>query len=65
MGTHTVAWWPVCIAVAIACVTDLRSRKIPNWLVLPLLLIGFVVACVSNGWHGALKSVEGIVLGGW
>ena len=32
---HSFAWWPTLIVLAVATVTDLRSRRIPNWLVLP------------------------------
>ena len=35
---HWFAWWPTLIVVAVAAFMDLRSRRIPNWLVLPFLL---------------------------
>jgi prepilin peptidase CpaA len=37
---HSFAWWSTLIALAVAILTDLRSRRIPNWLMLPYLLSG-------------------------
>ena len=44
---HSFAWWPTVIVLAVATFTDLRSRRIPNWLVLPFLC----------GWGGGLRLV--------
>jgi prepilin peptidase CpaA len=63
MGMHSFAWWPTLIVVAVATFTDLRSRRIPNWLVLPFLLIGVAVSGWLNGWHGVGQSLEGLALG--
>jgi prepilin peptidase CpaA len=38
------AWWPTLLVLAIATVVDLRSRRIPNWLVFPFLLAGMLAA---------------------
>src|SRR5947209_14651464 len=40
---HSLTWWPTVVAVLIATITDLRSRKIPNWLVFPLMISGIAV----------------------
>jgi prepilin peptidase CpaA len=61
---HSVAWWPSVIVLAVATVTDLRSRRIPNWLVLPFLVAGIVVSAVNHGWHGVGQSLMGLALGG-
>jgi prepilin peptidase CpaA len=61
---HSIAWWPSVIVLVVATVTDLRSRRIPNWLVLPFLLAGIVVSAVSHGWHGVSQSLMGLALGG-
>ncbi len=37
---HSIAWWPTLIVLAVATFTDLRSRRIPNWLVLPFMAGG-------------------------
>ena len=60
-GMRSFAWWPTLIVLAVAMFTDLRSRRIPNWLALPFLLAGILVSpwrhdwggnSQSNGWHG-------------
>lgn len=59
---HSFAWWPTLAVVLIATATDLRSRRIPNWLVFPFLLAGFVVSGWLHGWHGIAQSAEGMAL---
>lgn len=61
---HSIALWPTVIVVAVATFTDLRSRRIPNWLVFPFLLAGIVVSGMLHGWPGLGHSLEGIALGG-
>jgi prepilin peptidase CpaA len=63
MSMHTIAWWPTVIALAIATFTDLRSRRIPNWLVFPFMAAGFGVQAWFHGWHGVAQSLEGFALG--
>jgi prepilin peptidase CpaA len=69
---HSFAWWPTLIVVAVATVTDLRTRRIPNWLVFPFLLAGIVVSPLRHdwqgnshgfGWHGLGQSLAGLGLG--
>jgi prepilin peptidase CpaA len=59
----SVAWWPTVIVLAIAVFTDMRSRRIPNWLVFPFLLSGMVVSSWCLGWHGLGQSMLGIGVG--
>jgi len=47
----------------IAGYTDLRSRRIPNWLTVPGLLIGIVTNTVLSGWIGLKASLLGALLG--
>ncbi|MDQ1452011.1 MAG: prepilin peptidase CpaA, partial [Acidobacteriaceae bacterium] len=61
---HTIAWWPTLIVLAIVTFTDLRSRRIPNWVVLPFLVAGVVVSGWMHGWSGMGQSVAGMALGG-
>lgn len=61
---HSIAWWPTLIVLAVATFTDLRSRRIPNWLVLPFLLAGTAVFGWTHGWSGIGHSVAGMALGG-
>lgn len=60
---HSVAWWPTIIVLAVATFTDLRSRRIPNWLVLPFMILGIGVSARLHGWHGVEQSFAGIGLG--
>jgi prepilin peptidase CpaA len=64
MEMHWIAWWPTLIVLAVATFTDLRSRRIPNWLVLPFMAAGIVVSGVRGGWHGVEHSLGGLALGG-
>lgn len=61
---HSTAWWPTLAVLAIATFTDLRSRRIPNWLVLPFLAAGIGVSTWFHGWHGLEQSLAGLALGG-
>ncbi|MGD0546880.1 MAG: prepilin peptidase [Terracidiphilus sp.] len=49
---HWLALWPTLIVLAVATFTDLRSRRIPNWLVLPFLVAGIVVSPWRTDWSG-------------
>jgi prepilin peptidase CpaA len=60
---HSIAWWPTLIVLAIATFTDLRSRRIPNWLVLPFMLAGIIVSGWLHGWSGIGQSFAGLALG--
>ena len=62
---HSIAWWPTVVVVGIATFTDLRSRRIPNWLVLPFMVAGPAVSGWLHGWHGLVASMEGLLLGGF
>ena len=56
--------WPTTALVVAATITDLRSRRIPNWLVLPFLLMGLLVSALSRGWSGLEQSALGVLLAG-
>jgi prepilin peptidase CpaA len=60
---HTIALWPTTVVLVAATYTDLRYRRIPNWLVFPFLLAGFVVSSWQHGWHGLGQSCLGFGLG--
>lgn len=59
---------PVILAGAVllslaAAATDLRSRRIPNWLTVPGLLIGIAANTTLGGWIGLKVSLLGAVVG--
>ncbi len=63
---HSIAWWPTVIVLAVATFTDLRSRRIPNWLVSAFHgWPGLVVSFAPPSWHGIgiVQSLEGLGLG--
>ena len=55
----------ICVAtlVTLACITDLRSRRIPNLLTFSAAGAGILFHLVSGGVNAALYSVGGFVLG--
>ena len=55
----------VCMLIftSAAAVSDFRSRRIPNWMTIPVLLLGFVYQGVFHGWAGILDSLQGIGIG--
>jgi prepilin peptidase CpaA len=54
------AIWICTIAVTLlAAWTDWRTRKIPNWLTVPALVLGITVNAFAAGWSGAKASLEG------
>ncbi len=59
---HSFAWWPTVAVLAVATFTDVRTRRIPNWLVLPFLLAGIVVSGWLHGWPGVGQSFGGLGL---
>jgi prepilin peptidase CpaA len=59
---HSIAWWPTIFALVVATASDLRSRRIPNWLVFPFLVAGIGVCGFVDGWSGLAHSLEGVLL---
>jgi prepilin peptidase CpaA len=60
---HSYAWWPVLFLVAAATFTDVRTRRIPNWLNFSFLIAGSAVSTWIHGWHGLRDSIAGMALG--
>jgi prepilin peptidase CpaA len=56
------ALWPMIALVGAATITDLRNRRIPNRLVAPFLVLGFLSSGILHGWHGIWQSVLGVLL---
>ena len=51
------------IVLAIAAITDVRTRRIPNWLTYPTMVAGLLYHVYANGWQGFLFGSEGLFLG--
>jgi prepilin peptidase CpaA len=58
---HSVAMWTTTAVVLVATITDLRSRRIPNWLVLPFLCSGVAVSGIAHGRSGLGQSLLGVL----
>ena len=46
--------------LVMATIVDIRSRRIPNWLVLPFLAAGVIATTVAHGLTGLGKSIGGV-----
>lgn len=58
------AIWILSAVFALAAgVTDLRWRRIPNWLTVPAILGGISLHAIGGGWAGARLSLLGTALG--
>jgi len=55
---------PVLVLVALATQADVTSRRIPNRLVGPALLLALVTHGVMGGWSGLLGAVAGLLAAG-
>ena len=56
--------WILAAAFALtAGITDLRWRRIPNWLTYPGIVTAIILHSALGGWHGARLSLLGAALG--
>lgn len=51
------------VYLAAACITDVRSMKIPNFLTIPAMLIGVIYHGATSGLEGLVYSVKGMAGG--
>lgn len=61
----TVPAWGAAILIAVlagATYTDLRWRRIPNYLTFPTLGLGLLLSGSTHGWQGLLLSLSGALL---
>src|SRR5262245_16832176 len=59
LGLSATALAAIC--VGIATVTDLRRRRIPNWLTFPAMAAGLGVWAGFLGWKGLALSAAGMI----
>jgi prepilin peptidase CpaA len=58
------AIWIVSAVFAFSAgVTDLRWRRIPNWLTVPAILVAIALHGIAAGWPGARLSLLGTAVG--
>ncbi|WP_306010714.1 prepilin peptidase [Paenibacillus sp. P46E] len=53
------AFWSCLLFLTVALLMDIRFMKIPNWITLPLLIVGLIAQGVMNGRHGILMAICG------
>ena len=56
-------WILPAVLSTIAGYTDWRSRRIPNWLTIPGLVLGVAANTLARGWPGTKDSLLGAGLG--
>ena len=56
-------WILSAVFALTAGLTDLRWRRIPNWLTYPAILGAIVLHAIAGGWRGAELSLKGTALG--
>ncbi len=59
MDAQLTIWMFALGVTLLAGWVDFRTRKIPNWLTVPALLLGIGMHIVVAGWPGAKTSLEG------
>jgi len=58
------ALWILSAGFALAAgVTDLRWRRIPNWLTVPAIPVAILMHAIAGGWPGARLSLLGSAMG--
>jgi prepilin peptidase CpaA len=63
LPVNRVIWAVAVLVVAAAGWTDLRSRRIPNWITIPGLVLGIGLNSAASGWPGTKSALLGAVLG--
>ena len=58
-----VVYWLAVATAAAACVTDVRSRRVPNGLTFGAAVVGLAVQAYLAGGRGALVALAGWLLG--
>ena len=62
-AVNKTIWILSAVFALTAGLTDLRWRKIPNWLTYPGIPCAIVLHSIAGGWHGARLSLLGTGLG--
>lgn len=60
---HILIWMLSALFALAAGVTDLRWRRIPNWLTYPVVPVGVGLHALAGGWPEAKLSLLGLALG--
>ncbi len=53
---HSIYLIAACVCAALGAAFDIRSRRIPNLITGPCILLGLLLHGVGDSWHGVLSS---------
>src|SRR5437016_8879445 len=51
------------VFVLIAAFSDVKTKRIPNWITIPGFAFGLILQCWYGGWHGGIASITGAMVG--
>ncbi len=57
-----VQWGAVIGVSLVAAITDIRNRRIPNWLSIPAFVAGLIWSGCIGGWMGLLEATGSTVI---
>jgi prepilin peptidase CpaA len=60
---HLLTSLPLLGLLGLAAMTDLRSRRVPNWLTATVVVAGFAQSVTRFGLTTPLESLEGLAIG--
>lgn len=53
----------VVVFTLVAAISDVRTKRLPNWLTVPALVCGIIFQVVTAGWAGLLTALAGFAVG--
>lgn len=53
----------VAVFVLVAAVMDVRTRRLPNWLTVPMFVAGLIFHVATGGWGGLGMALGGFAVG--
>jgi prepilin peptidase CpaA len=59
MSSAGAIWYLAMVLTLLAAWTDVRTRKIPNWLTVSGVVVGIAINAYFRGWAGVKASLEG------
>jgi prepilin peptidase CpaA len=61
---HSIIYSITTAIVLVAALYDLKSRRIPNGVTVPAMVLGISLHAIHSGWTGLALSMGGLVIGG-
>jgi prepilin peptidase CpaA len=54
---HPIYLIAACVCAAVGAIFDIRSRRIPNFITGPAILLGLLLHGFTDSWHGLLSAL--------